>query len=147
MDETDQKLIACLRHNARASLSELSLTLGLSRTTIRTRMERLESSGVILGYSVVLRDDTAVSPVRGLTFLRIEGRRTDQVLRRLNGLPAVQAVHSTNGAWDLIVTLGTNTLEELDLVLAQIRRFEHVANTETNLMLAPKRATGRNRLG
>ncbi|MFV0293236.1 MAG: hypothetical protein ACK5II_08485 [Paracoccus sp. (in: a-proteobacteria)] len=35
----------------------------------------------------------------------------------------------------------------LDLMLAQARRFDHVSNTETNLMLTPKRTTGRNRLG
>ncbi len=140
MDETDKTLLAALRHNARASLSDLSLELGVSRTTVRSRIEKLQSGGIILGFTVVLREDMATSPVRGLMFLRIEGRFTDQVVRRLNGLPAVEAVHSTNGSWDLIVMLGASTLEELDLVLADIRRFEHVANSETSLMLATQRS-------
>ncbi|WP_417724409.1 Lrp/AsnC family transcriptional regulator [Salipiger sp.] len=141
MDDTDQKLIAALRHNARASLSELSAALGLSRTTVRTRMERLQRDGIILGYSAVLRDDTATSPVRGLMFLRVDGPWTERVIRRLSGLPAVREIHTTNGAWDLILELGTGTLEALDQVLGQIRRFDHVVNSETNLMLTSRRAT------
>lgn len=63
LDETDRKLIAALRHNARAALSDLALELGLSRTTVRARIERLERRGEIVGYSVVLRGDVARDPV------------------------------------------------------------------------------------
>ena len=54
MDATDHQLIAALRHDARASLSDLALGLGKSRTTIRGRIERLRQRGDILEFSVVL---------------------------------------------------------------------------------------------
>lgn len=141
MDATDHRLIAALRHNARASLSSLAAELGLSRTAIRARMERLQRDGVILGYSVVLKADIERSAVRGITFLRIEGRGMDRVQRTLHGMPEVQALHTTNGAWDLVIELGTDRLEGLELALARIRRIEGVANTETNLLLATHRST------
>ena len=53
----DQKLISALRHDARASLSNLAILLGVSRTTVRARIDRLQQSGEILGFSVVLKDD------------------------------------------------------------------------------------------
>ncbi len=135
MDDTDRRLISALRHDARASLSDLALGLGVSRTTVRGRIERLRRSGEIVGFTVVLRGDVAGDPVRGLMMIGIEGRGTDRILRQLSGLSAVRAIHSTNGRWDLIVEIGTSTLEELDDVLARIRRFDGVATSETSLLL------------
>ena len=70
----------------------------------------------------------------------IEGRGTDRITRQLIALPQVRAVHSTNGRWDLIVAIGADTLEEFDTVLAQIRRFDGIAHSETNLLLNTKKA-------
>ncbi len=140
MDETDRKLISALRHDARASLSDLAQGLGVSRTTVRGRIERLRRSDEILGFSVVLKGDAARDPVRGLMMLGIEGRGTERILRQLNGLTAVRATHSTNGRWDLIVEIGTETLEDLDVTLAQIRKFDGVAQSETSLLLNTRKA-------
>ncbi|MCZ7675698.1 MAG: Lrp/AsnC family transcriptional regulator [Roseovarius sp.] len=141
MDEIDQRLIAALRHDARASLSDLALALGVSRTTVRARIERLRRSGEIVGFTVVLRGDVAGDPVRGLMMIGIEGRGTDRILRQLSGLGAVRAIHSTNGRWDLIVEIGTASLEDLDDVLARIRRFDGVATSETSLLLRTRKAS------
>ncbi|MDW4547888.1 Lrp/AsnC family transcriptional regulator [Defluviimonas sp. D31] len=140
MDETDQALIAALRRDGRASLSELAARLGLARATVRARMERLMARGEIQGFTVVTRGDLTAMPVRGLMMIGIEGRGADRVVARLSGLPEVQAVHSTNGRWDLIAEIGTRTLEEFDRVLAMIRKLDGVTASETSLMLATRRA-------
>jgi DNA-binding Lrp family transcriptional regulator len=142
MDDIDQRLISALRHDARASLSDLALMLGVSRTTVRGRIERLRRSGEIVGFTVVLRGDTVRDPVRGLMMIGIEGRGTDRILRQLNGLGAVRTIHSTNGRWDLIVEIGARTLEDFDEVLACIRRFDGIARSETSLLLTTRKATG-----
>lgn len=138
MDDLDQRIIAELRRNARLSLSDLAAIVGVTRVTVRNRLQRLERDGVIVGYSVVLAEDVRDLPVRGLMLLGIQGQGTDRVLRALNGMTAVQAIHTTNGRWDLIVELGTETLEELDGVLARIRRLQGVMTSETNLLLATR---------
>lgn len=140
MDASDQKLIAALRHNARASLSDLAARLGLSRTTVRARIERLQARGEIVGFTVVLKGDAATDPVRGFMMIGIEGRGTDRILRQLQGLPEVRALHSTNGRWDVIAEIGTDTLETFDAVLARIRRFDGVATSETSLLLATRKS-------
>jgi DNA-binding Lrp family transcriptional regulator len=140
MDDTDRKLISALRHDARASLSDLALMLGVSRTTVRSRIERLKASGEIVGFSVVLRGDAARDPVRGLMMIGIEGRGTDRIVRQINGLSAVRAVHTTNGRWDLIVEIGTATLEEFDAILGQIRRFDGISSSETSLLLNTRKS-------
>ncbi len=140
MDDADQRLIAELRRDGRATLSELAERLGMSRATVRARMERLAARGEIAGFTVVTRGDVTATPVRGLMMIGIEGRGTERILARLAGLPAVQAVHSTNGKWDLIAEIGTETLVELDEVIGQIRRFEGVTTSETNLLLTTRKA-------
>lgn len=140
MDETDRKLIAALRHNGRAAISDLAIELGISRATVRTRLEKLIQSGEILGFSVILRSDAFELPVRGIMLLSIEGRGTDRIVARLRGMPEITAIHTTNGKWDLVAELGTDTLSSLDAVLHKIRLIEGISASETNLYLATKRS-------
>jgi DNA-binding Lrp family transcriptional regulator len=141
MDKTDERLISELRRDARQSLSDLALGLGLSRTTVRARLDRLRRDGDILGFTVITKGDVATAPVRGLTMLGIEGRGAARIVRQLQGFPEVRAIHTTNGRWDLIVEIGTGTLEALDSVLARIRQLDGVSTSETSLLLSTKRAT------
>jgi DNA-binding Lrp family transcriptional regulator len=143
MDSTDARIIAELRRNSRISLSDLASIVGVSRVTVRARLNRLQADGVIVGYTVVLSEDVRESPVRGLMMLGIEGRGTERILRQLGGLGHVQAIHTTNGKWDLIIELATDTLETLDGILAKIRNLEGVHTSETNLLLATRMTTRR----
>ncbi len=140
MDEIDQRLIAELRRDGRAALSDLAERLDLSRATVRARMERLTARGEIAGFTVLTRGDVTAQPVRGLMLIGIEGRGAERIMARLTGIPAVQAVHSTNGKWDLIAELGADTLQELDEVIFRIRNIEGVMTSETNLLLSTRKA-------
>ena len=141
MDTLDQKLVAALRRDARVPLSDLAQTLGVSRATVRARIERLLARGDILGFTILTREDVAQSPVRGLMMLKVEGPGTDRLVHRLTGFPQVTAVHSTNGSWDLIAELGTDTLEALDRILHEIRQLEGITSSETNLLLSTRKST------
>lgn len=139
MDDLDQRLLAALKRDGRASLSELAHDLAVTRTTVRSRMARLQQCGEIAGFSVLTRADVAPHAVRGLMMLGIEGRGTEKIMQRLIGLPEVLAVHSTNGTWDLIVEIGTGTLENFDAALFVIRRMDGVMRSETSLLLSTRR--------
>lgn len=139
MDELDSKLIAALRRDGRMSISDLAVLLGVTRTTVRTRLAQLEQSDEIQGFTVLTRADGGHSPVRGLMMLAIEGRGTDKVIKRLHGMPEIEVVYTTNGGWDLIAMIGTDTLEDLDKALFAIRRIEGVTRSETNLLLSTRR--------
>jgi DNA-binding Lrp family transcriptional regulator len=143
MDDTDHSLIAELRRDGRASLSELAARLGLARATVRARMERLQTAGEIAGFSVLTRGDVTASPVRAMMMIGIEGRGAEKTMARLAGIPAVQAVHSTNGRWDLIAEIGTTTLLELDEVIFRVREIDGIVTSETNLLLSTRRAGAR----
>lgn len=140
LDDGDQRLIAELRRDGRASLSDLADRLGIARATVRARMERLQTRGEIVGFTVLTRGDVSALPVRGLMMIAIEGKGQERITARLVGLPEVLAVHSTNGRWDLICELGARTLEELDGLILKVRNYDGVLASETNLLLSTRRA-------
>ena len=127
MDDTDQRLIAELRRDGRAALSDLADRLGLSRATVRSRMERLTEKGEIAGFTVLTRSDVAAAPVRGLIMIGIEGKGGEQIGGDKPGS-------------DLIAELATQTLLELDEVIYRIRSIEGVVTSETNLLLSTRKA-------
>lgn len=141
MDHIDGKLITLLRHNARRSISDLAIEMGVSRATVRGRMEKLEENGSIIGYTVILRADAVELPVRGIMMIEIEGRVTDRVISALGALPEISSIHTTNGRWDLIAELGAATLTDFDSVLRRIRLMPGITASETNLLLATPRST------
>ncbi len=140
MDDTDERIIAALRHDARASYSDLAARLDLSRTTIRTRISQLQMRGEIVGFSVVTRADVARDPVRGMMMIGIEGRGAERIKRQLAQMAELRAIHSTNGRWDLIVEIGTATLSDFDAVLDRIRRLDGVISSETSLLLSTRKS-------
>ncbi|AEH87483.1 Lrp/AsnC family transcriptional regulator [Mesorhizobium sp. B283B1A] len=141
MDSLDQKLITLLRHSARRSISDLASDLGVSRATARARMERLEQSGQIIGYTVILRAEAISSAVRGIMMIEIEGHAADRVIRALGGFAEVATIHTTNGRWDLVVELNTATLTDFDAILRRIRLVPGITGSETSLLLATPRST------
>jgi len=135
MDEMDNRLVALLRQDGRASYSDLALDLGVQRSTVRTRMAKLIDSGEIAGFTVQTRADVSPNPVRGLMMLEIAGRGAEKISKALRFFPQVTAVHSTNGTWDLIAEIGTDTLEDFDTALTMIRRLDGITRSETSLLL------------
>lgn len=136
MDDTDRQLISLLRDNARASVASLSKVLRVSRGTVQNRLTKLETDGTIVGYTARLRPQVEAHPIRALMTVAVEGNRIDQVLSSLRGDPAVSALHTTNGRWDIVAELRSDSLEAFDRVLGRVRLIEGIANTETSLLLS-----------
>lgn len=141
MDDLDRRLINCLRHDARRSVSDLALELGISRATARSRIERLEARGDIIGYTVILRSDAVAMPVRGVTLVEVEGRMAARVIDALTSFPEIGAIHTTNGKWDLVLEISAESLTDLDAVLRRLRLVAGITASETNLLLATPRST------
>ncbi|MCB1385400.1 MAG: Lrp/AsnC family transcriptional regulator [Nitratireductor sp.] len=138
MESLDAKLIAALRRNGRESVANLSVALGVSRTTIRQHMNRMEADGRILGYTVTLREDAIPRGIRAHTMIAIEGHKADRIIARMYRIAAVQLVHATNGKWDLVAELQTGSVEEIDQALTALREIEGIAASETSILLATR---------
>jgi len=136
MDDTDRQLIALLRSDARTSVASLAKKLGVARGTVQNRMARLAANGIIVGYTVLLAPDVEEQRIRALMTIAVEGTQVDAVMKALRGEPAVAALYSTNGRWDIVAELRADSLEGFDRVLARIRLIEGISQTETSLLLS-----------
>jgi DNA-binding Lrp family transcriptional regulator len=139
MDDTDHKLVALLRENARTPVATLARKLDVARGTVQNRLSRLETDGVIVGYTVRLKPHVEEHRIRALMTVVVEGNRTEAVIKALRGEPAVSALHTTNGRWDIVAELRADSLEEFDRVLARIRLLEGISSTETSLLLSTRK--------
>ena len=135
MDDLDHRLIALLREDGRASVASLSKKLGVARGTVQNRMARLQADGTIVGYTVRLKPEVQQQHIRALMTIAVEGNQVDAVTKALRGEPAVASLHSTNGRWDLVAELRTDSLASFDRVLARISRMPGVSSSETSLLL------------
>ena len=139
LDDTDRKLISLLRKDARMTAAALAAKLGVSRGTIANRLRKLEDEQVIVGYSVRLRPDAEPATIKAWMSVVVEGNQTRAVIAALLGEPAVEALHDTNGRWDLLAELRAESMAELSNVLERVRLIKGIRNTETSILLATYR--------
>ena len=135
-DELDRRMIAHLRADGRASLSKLADALGVARGTIQNRLDRLLETGTLLGFTVRVREDYEDRAIRAVMLIEVVGKSTTQVIQRLRGIAEIEALHTTNGNWDLVADIQVSSLADFDRVLREIRMIDGVANSETSLLLS-----------
>ena len=135
LDELDQQLLAALRTDGREPVATLARRLGVTRATVNSRLDRLVQSGTVLGFTVRVREEDDPRSVRAISLIEVEGRSTDDVIKKLRGLPEIHSLHPTNGGWDLVAEIRTRSLGNFDRVLGQIRSVDGVVNSETSLLL------------
>ena len=136
LDDLDRRLLSLLRANSRESVVNLARRLGVTRATVDTRLRRLVESGVIVGFSVRVRDAAAASVVRAIMLIAVEGRNTREVIRSLRGVPQIAALHTTNGRWDLVADISCDSLASFDETLGTIRGIEGIRDSETSILLS-----------
>jgi DNA-binding Lrp family transcriptional regulator len=135
IDELDRALLALLAADGRATMAQLGRGVGLSRTAVLARVQRLERAGVIRGYraDVVLPDEPRAHRARvGIVI------RTPDVagyVRRLVALDGVSEVETVTGEYDLVVLLAAGGAEELDTVLDRISGWPETVRTTTWVVL------------
>jgi len=141
MDGLDRELIALLRTDARLPVASLAASLGVSRATVKARIDRLLAEGTIQGFTVVLSDPGAEG-VRAITMIEVEGRAAETVIRRLRGFPEVRRLYSTNGRWDVVAEIDVSSLPAFDATLRRIREVDGVTGSETSILLASRKGAG-----
>jgi DNA-binding Lrp family transcriptional regulator len=136
MDDLDRQLIGLLRDNARTPAASLAKSLKVARGTVQNRLAKLERDGTIAGYTIRLRPKIDEQRIVALMTIAVEGNRLEAVLRTLRGDPSIVTLYTTNGRWDLVAEIRTDSLQSFDQELSRIRRIEGISGTETSLLLS-----------
>lgn len=134
----EMMLLALLRENARASTATLARRLGVSRTTVQSRIDRLEKRGVISGYTVRLSSEHESHLIRAHVQITVMPKLLPKVEAGLRAMMAVRTVHSISGNFDMIVIVEAPSIGELDSILDQIGVLEGVERTMSSIILSTR---------
>ncbi|MBB4864053.1 DNA-binding Lrp family transcriptional regulator [Pseudomonas nitritireducens] len=134
----DAALLNLLRANARESISELARKLGVSRSTVQSRIERLEQQGIISGYSIKVSDSYAQSLVRAHVLVTALPKLSHPVVQALEKIAEVKTLHSVSGNFDMIVIVEALSIRDLDAVLDRIGALDGVERTMSSIILSTR---------
>ncbi|MFY8275173.1 Lrp/AsnC family transcriptional regulator [Pseudoalteromonas sp. SSDWG2] len=138
INSQDEKLLAMLRTNARASISDLARALDLSRSTVQARMQKLEHSGVIKGYSVEYGDAYLSSMVSAHVSIKVKQKLTTKTNIELKHIDAITDLYAISGEYDLIAVVQAQSLEKLSHLLDDIGNLDGVERTTSSVILETK---------
>lgn len=131
---TDRKIVAALRADARISVTELSQRIGVSRATAKARLDALIAEGRIRRFTIETDTDQD-STVRAITLVELQGSMSRKVIKTLSSIAEVTHIYATNGTWDLVVEIRTETLADFDRVLREVREVPGVLNSQSSILL------------
>ncbi|MEM4493851.1 MAG: Lrp/AsnC family transcriptional regulator, partial [Pyrobaculum sp.] len=147
MDEIDRKLIMALQEDGKKTLQELSELVGRPKTTIATRIKKLEIDGVIIGYKAVV--NPFALGYRLLSFVLVSVRRgtapreskplqvevAEKVLTECKGeggLPYVEEAYVVTGPYDLLFKVWSRDVKQLsNFLVAYLASDPNIQRTET----------------
>lgn len=138
LSKEDERLLGLLRTNARASVSDLARELDLSRSTVQTRIQRLEQTGVIRGYVVEYGDSYMKSLVSAHVSIKVHQKLTTKTNSELRQIPQISELYAISGEYDLIAVVQAQSTEQLSHLLDEIGNLDGVERTNSSVILETK---------
>ncbi len=137
-DKIDRDLIALLRANARTPVSDLARSLGLSRTTVQSRLERLERSRRITGYTVRLSQAHERGQIQAYVTITVQPKQAGVVAEQMRGLKDVRRLQSVSGPADMVALIEAPSAAEMDALIDAIGGLDGVERTTSSIVLGTK---------
>ncbi len=138
MDDLDRNILGLLGADARMSVATLARRLKVARSTIQARLERLETTGIIAGYTLKLGEEARQGRLRASVLLTIEPRAQAGILSRLKSIAEVERVFTTSGRFDLLMQIAAPNTQVLDQILDQIGALTGVKSSESLIHLSTR---------
>ncbi|WP_028916067.1 MULTISPECIES: Lrp/AsnC family transcriptional regulator [Pseudoxanthomonas] len=136
--DADEQLLSLLREDARASTAQIARRLGLSRTTVQSRIDRLEQAGVIRGYTVRIDDAVEQARIRAHIMITVSPKKMAAVVKELHAIPEVRSLHSVSGSHDLVALGVVGDVNQMDVLTDRIGALDGVERTSTAIVLSTK---------
>jgi DNA-binding Lrp family transcriptional regulator len=122
MDNFDRRIIHCLRENARTSLAEIGRRVGLSRSAVAERVDRLERSGIISGYGVRL-GGVGAAGLQAYFQLTFSPFHLQDLVPRLRSIPELTRMHALSGEIDMILFAEVESMDRLNQIRTELEQL------------------------
>jgi DNA-binding Lrp family transcriptional regulator len=132
LDDVDRAIVHALRRDGRISMRALAQELHISRAATYTRVQRLESSGVITGYTATIDPERYGHGVSAYVYLKIAQRTWKPLRDRLMQIGQVEHAALVSGGTDIVLLVRARDVRALrDLVLERLHTMPEVISTES----------------
>ena len=135
LDELDLRMLGLLLENGRLSCREMARILGVSTGTVSKRLKRLEASGLVRGFTVLLDHEKLGYEITAVTAITVSGGKLLEVEREIAKLPGVCAVYDVTGPVDVIVIAKFKSRQDLSRFTKSLLAMPHVERTCTYVVL------------
>lgn len=135
MDTLDQHLVALLSENSRTSTSEIARRLGVSRSTVQSRIGRLTRHGVIERFTVELGTEYESRLVKAHVLIKVDQPLTGIAHARLRRISQVTAIYAISGEYDMIAVIAAESTVELNRLLDSIASLDEITRTNSSVVL------------
>jgi DNA-binding Lrp family transcriptional regulator len=137
MDAVDQRIVALLVADARASYADIGAKVSLSAPAVKRRVDRLRAAGVIKGFTAVI-DPAAVGwTTEAFVELFCTGRTTPaQIMVATRRHPEVIGAYTVSGQADALVHLRAADIGHLEQALERLRAEPFVTSTRSMVVLS-----------
>jgi DNA-binding Lrp family transcriptional regulator len=137
LDETDQRIVAALREDARASFAEIGASVGLSAPAVKRRVDRLRASGVITGFAAVVDPSALGWTTEAYVEVYCQGKTTPAMIAAaVSRHPEVVDACTVSGEADALVHVMAADMRHFEEVLERIGAEKFVVRTKSVLVLS-----------
>ena len=124
-----------MKRYARISVTQMSQELFMSRVTIDSHIKKMESSGVITGYTLTLGAEEFRHNVSDWILINVSANEEEDIISQMTLMPEISRLYNTNRRWDLAAKIQTPTLEAFDVAISRLRQIPGIRETGNNLLL------------
>jgi DNA-binding Lrp family transcriptional regulator len=136
-DQIDEQIVALLVENARASFQDIGAQVGLSAPAVKRRVDRLQESGVIVGFTAVVDPGAVGHGTEAFVELWCRSRTSPREIEAMfAGVPEVVAAYTVAGDADALLHLRTRDTRELESAVERIRASANAERTRTVIVLS-----------
>ena len=135
LDNTDRNIIRVLEKDARTSLRRIAEEVGVSLGTVSNRVKKLEESGIITEYRVILDADKVGWGLNVVIGLRIQKGRLIEIQKKIARDPRVYGVYDVTGDFDSMIIARARDSRDLDDLSKNVLSVDGVVRSVTHLVL------------
>lgn len=135
LDDTDRILVRELAADGRATLAQLASAAGLSVSAVQARVRRLESRGVVTGYTARLNPEALGNMLSAFVAITpLDPSQPDDAPARLQHIPEIESCHSVAGEESYVLLVRVSSARALEDLLQRIRTAANVRTRSTIIL-------------
>lgn len=138
VDDLDQRLLALLQADARRSTASLADELGVPRTTLHERIERLRRRGIIRGFTTLVSRSPSWATSHAIMLVSVVPNRAGQIATALEALPEVKQCFAVAGEYAFALRVEAPLNEDIEAVQDEIMGIEGVDGCRSHVVLSTK---------